>query len=109
MRAAREQPRIAVARAVVALALIGAGFLIGSVMAGGDHGLARAEQQQTVLARHAAAAEAQLRTTDERLTGATAALHHIRSRLSAAERANRQLERELRDARRRSRSTHRKH
>ena len=101
MRALHEQPRVTIAKLLVALALIGTGAALGVLLDGEGGDRTRFTQARLASAQHAAkASEVELRVAHERIERTETALARARRDAHALARMNRRLRRELRAARR---------
>jgi len=94
MRAIREQPRLAIARVVLALCLIAVGVVVGGAVRGDDRGAADAAQTRLAAAR--ARLTALQRSADEQRI----ALERVNARLTRSIAARRRAVRDLRAERR---------
>lgn len=109
MRAAREQPRIVIAKTLACLCLLAAGIAIGTAIDGGDRDFVRAMQVRASAAEQAARERhAQLAQTRTQLRAATAARARAKHALDRLRRENRRLRRELNVAERRARQARRR-
>jgi hypothetical protein len=105
MRAAREQPRIFVAKVLGVLCLMGCSLAAGILLGGGggddNDAVVRAQQSRVRAAERALGDQAdELRRARGQLTRERAAHAHTRARLRACARRNVRLRRDLRRARR---------
>lgn len=101
MRAAREQPRIVIAKTLACLCLLAAGIALGAAIDRGDPDHVRATQvrataaEQTARDRHA-----QLEQTRAQLQDATAPRARAKHALDRLRGVNRRLRRDLNEAER---------
>ena len=101
MRAVREQPRVAVAKVLVALCLISVGVAIGDVLRDDGHDAARATEARLVSAQRDARDQyAELHVARAGLDRTVAKLARARRVLRIEREANQRLRRELRITRR---------
>lgn len=102
MRRAREQPRLALAKALVAIGLVLAGVALGvATKHGGDDDRVRATEVRLVSAQRSAAAHAsELRTVIAQSEQRAAALRDTRTRIRVLTDSNRRLRQDLRAAKR---------
>lgn len=99
MRRAREQPRLALAKALAAVGLVLAGVALGVATKRGDGDRVRATEVRLVSAEHSAAAHAsELRTVIAQSEQRAAALRDTRTRIRVLTDSNRRLREELRAA-----------
>ena len=101
MRAIREQPRVAIAKGIVALCLIIIGVAIGDVLRDDRHDEVRATEARLVSAqRDVRGQRAELHATRSGLDRTVSKLARARRALRIERRANQRLRRELRSTRR---------
>lgn len=101
MRAAREQPRLVIARVLAGICLVLAGVAIGSALNGEDTRRADATQLRLVSAQRSLAdGRADLLTASDRAGRAEAAARRARAQARALARSNRRLRHELAAAKR---------
>lgn len=101
MRAVSEQPRVAIAKGLVALCLIIVGVAFGDVLRNDGHDKARATEARLVSAqRDVRDRRAELDATRSGLDRTVAKLARARRALRIERRANQRLRRELRVTRR---------
>ncbi len=100
MRAAREHPRLVVAKALGMLCLVGCGFALGLLVGGGEE-VPRSTQLRLLTAERTARSAVHVnRDTRAQLARERAARAHAEDRLRVAKRNNVKLRRNLRVVRR---------